>query len=172
MNLIITCARNLESDAKDEIKRILNSLGDEGAHITITDMSGILTIDTKLEPPLIIQHVKKTISEEPWLVRYCMRIIPVYETVTTDLVEIASAVSKLTNIIQKQDTYKILVEKRNYDLPKKEIISEIAKKIDNKVSLDNPDWVVLVEIIGKTTGVSVIKQDLILSIPKMKRRLE
>ena len=61
MNLILTCARNLEHDAKNEIKQIFEELGDEDSKITITSMSGILTCITKLDPLLVIEKIKEKI---------------------------------------------------------------------------------------------------------------
>ena len=44
-----------------------------------------------------------------------------------------------------------------------EIIAKVASEIDNKVDLENPDWIVLVEIIGKLVGISVLRPDEIFS---------
>jgi tRNA acetyltransferase TAN1 len=53
-----------------------------------------------------------------------------------------------------------------------EVISEIAKIIPNKVSLENPDWVIQIEIFGNKTGVSILKKNTIFSLEKAKRNLE
>ena len=56
MNLIITCARHLEEDTEEELRDILDELGDSDIEVSISDMSGILTAQTKLDP---IEVVKK-----------------------------------------------------------------------------------------------------------------
>ena len=48
MNLIITCPRHFEPETEDELIDILEEFGDSDAKITITNMSGILTAETKL----------------------------------------------------------------------------------------------------------------------------
>ena len=48
MNLIVTCARNLEGEAEEEIMDILDELGDPDVKISVSNMSGIITIQTKL----------------------------------------------------------------------------------------------------------------------------
>ena len=78
----------------------------------------------------------------------------------------------LKSIIQENDSYRITVEKRNSNLPSSQIINEIAKIIPNKVSLDEPDWVILVEIFGEKTCISILKNDSIFSLEKSKRNLE
>jgi tRNA(Ser,Leu) C12 N-acetylase TAN1 len=47
----------------------------------------------------------------------------------------------------------------------------VAEIIDNPVDLENPDWVVLVEILGSETGVSVIKPVDTLNVQKERHRL-
>ena len=172
MNLIVTCPRNLELEAESEIKKILNELDDQEPEIFQTDMRGILMVNTILEPLKIIDWVKNKINDEPWFFRYCLRIIPVQKTTDTDIDKIKQNVMNLKSIIQENDSYRITVEKRNSNVPSSQIINEIAKTIPNKVSLDEPDWVILVEIFGEKTCISILKNDSIFSLEKSKRNLE
>ena len=172
MNLIVTCPRNLEPEAESEIKKILNELDDQEPEIFQTDMRGILMVNTILEPLKIIDWVKNKINDEPWFFRYCLRIIPVQKTTDTDIDKIKQNVMNLKSIIQENDSYRITVEKRNSNMQSSQIINEIAKIIPNKVSLDEPDWVILVEIFGEKTCISILKNDSIFSLDKSKRNLE
>ena len=65
MNLIITCARSLESETKNEISKILDELGDQEPEILNVGMRGILMVNTIIEPSKIIDYVKNKIIEEP-----------------------------------------------------------------------------------------------------------
>ena len=171
MNLIVTCSRNFEEETKNEIKDILDKLGDKTPEVTITDLSGILTVKTSIGFDSIIRKIKQILDDEPWSVRYSLRIIPIQGISTTNIDAIVSEMKKLTSIIQEHESFKIVVEKRNSDISSKEIISEIAKDLQNKVSMENPDWILLVEILGGKSGVSVVKEDSIISVQKIKRRL-
>ncbi|MDP2667940.1 MAG: THUMP domain-containing protein [Nitrosopumilaceae archaeon] len=171
MNLIVTCSRNFEEEAKNEIKNILDKLGDKTPEVTITDLSGILTVKTSIAHDSIIRKIKQILDDEPWSVRYSLRIIPIQGISTTNIDAIVSEMKKLTGVIQEHESFKIVVEKRNSDISSKEIISEIAKDLQNKVSMENPDWILLVEILGGKSGVSVVKEDSIISVQKIKRRL-
>jgi tRNA acetyltransferase TAN1 len=172
LNLIVTCPRNLEPEAENEIKKILNELDDQEPEIFKTDMRGILMVNTIVEPLKIIDWVKNKINDEPWFFRYCLRIIPVQKTTDTDIDKIKQNVMNLKSIIQENDSYRITVEKRNSNMSSSQIINEIAKIIPNKVSLDEPDWVILVEIFGEKTCISILKNDSIFSLEKSKRNLE
>ena len=169
MNLIITCARNLESETKKEIKKILNQLDDQEPEILKVGMRGILMVNTVIEPSKIIDLVKNKIIEEPWLIRYCLRIIPIQSITETEIDKIKQNVIKLKDTIQKNDSYRITIEKRNTNISSNEIITEIAKIFPNKVSLDQPDWIILIEILGDKTGISILKNSELFSLDKSKR---
>jgi len=171
LNLIVTCPRNFEEEAQNEIKKILEELGDKTPEITITDLSGILTVKTSIDHDSVIRKIKQILDDEPWSIRYSLRIIPIQGISTTSVDAIASEMKKLTGVIQKHESFKIVVEKRNSNISSKEIIVEIAKNLQNKVSMENPDWILLVEILGGKSGVSVVKEDSIISVQKIKRRL-
>ena len=172
MNLIITCARSLESETKNEISKILDELGDQEPEILNVGMRGILMVNTIIEPSKIIDYVKNKMIEEPWLIRYCLRIIPIQMITETEIDKIKQNVIKLKDTIQKNDSYRITIEKRNTSISSNEIITEIAKIFPNKVSLNQPDWIILIEILGNETGISVLKDEELFSLDKSKRMSE
>ena len=169
MNLIVTCARNLESETKNEIKKILDELGVQEPEILNVGMRGILMVNTIIEPSKIVDWVKNKIIEEPWLIRYCLRLIPIQRMTETEIDKITQNVIKLKDTIQKNDSYRITIEKRNTSISSNEIITEVAKIFPNKVSLNQPDWIILIEILGNKTGISILKNDELFSLDKAKR---
>ena len=171
MNLIITCARHLEEDTEEELRDILDELGDSEIEVSISDMSGILTAQTKLDPIEVVKKMKEMLLDQPWSIRYCLRIIPIQKVIETKIESIEMAISNISNQIIDGETYRILIEKRNSDISSKEIITKIAHEIKNKVSLDFPDKIILIEILGGMTGISILKEADILSIEKTKRSM-
>ena len=171
MNLIVTCARHLEGDAEDELIDILDELGDPNIKITVSNMSGIITAQTKLDPIEVVRKMKEKLLDEPWSIRYCLRVIPIQKVIETSIDEIQKAVSNISNQIEEKESYRILIEKRNSDISSKEIITKIANGVKNKVSLDFPDKIILIEILGIVTGISILKKSDILSLEKTKRSM-
>ena len=171
MNLIVTCARNLEGEAEEEIMDILDELGDPDVKISVSNMSGIITIQTKLDPIEVVRKMKEILLDEPWSIRYCLRVIPIQKIVETNLEKIEECISSISDRIEDNESYRILIEKRNSDISSKEIITNIANQIKNKVSLDFPDKIILIEILGIVTGISLIKKSDILSLEKTKRSM-
>jgi tRNA acetyltransferase TAN1 len=62
----------------------------------------------------------------------------------------------------------VTAEKRFTQISSKELIEAAAAGIKRKVNLSKPDKVVLIEVLGGFTGVSIVKPEEILSILKEK----
>jgi len=171
MNLIVTCSRHLEGDTEDELIDILEELGDSDVKISVSSMSGIITVETKLDPIEVVRKMKEMVLDEPWSIRYCLRVIPIQRVVETSIEKIKKTISSMSDQIEEKESYRILIEKRNSDISSKEIITKIANGVKNKVSLDFPDKVILIEVLGIVTGISILKKSDILSLEKTKRSM-
>jgi len=168
-NMLLTTYRHMESEAGAEVSHLLGEIGDKAPEIRHTGVSGLLTCKTNLDPLEVTQKIKKIVQDEPWKVRYVLRLIPIDIVVNTDIVDIKNAVVDLAARIKESETFRVTVEKRRSNIKTTEIIEAVAGVIDRKVSLERQDWVVLIEVVGRETGVSVIKPDNIFSTVKVKR---
>lgn len=169
MNLIVTCSRHLEDEAAQEVSAILEDLGDDNVQTEKTDFSGVIVVHTNLDPFLAIQKIKQIVIDEPWSIRYCLRFTPIEKFTEVRIEKILNAIKELTRKIKSNETYRITIQKRGSDLSSKELIESIANDIDNKVSLDNFDWNIIVEIIGDTCGIVIARNDDVISTLKLKR---
>ncbi len=168
-NLIVTAPRGQENLAAIELEDLLRSLGDNSPQVSITSITGLLTAKTSLDPLSVIEKVKAIMEEEPWRIGTLMRMIPVEEVVESRIDEIAQAAEKLASKIPEDQSFRITVEKRHTSLSSSEIIEAAAKNINRRVDLKNPDWIVLIEVVGAYTGISVLKPDQILSLAKLRK---
>lgn len=169
MNLIATCSRHLEEEACDEIAEIIQELGDDSPRIGKSSFSGIIWIDTSIDPFVVISEIKKIILDEPWRMRYCHRFIPIRQSTSSGLENIVESVRNQIKIMKDTDTYRITIEKRGSEISSKELIDSIADIIPNKVSLESYDWNVMIQIMGGITGASILKEEDIVSTLKLKR---
>ncbi|MDP9498876.1 MAG: THUMP domain-containing protein [Thermoproteota archaeon] len=158
-NLLVTTYRHREYDAVDELNVILQRFKIDMEMIEIQNVSGIILALANLNPFELITKFKELLAEEPWQFRYILRVIPIERALYTDLKNLEREVENLTlKKIKVNDTFRISVEKRHTSKRSKEIISSIANKLQNRVSLENPDWIILIEIIGNKTGISILKE--------------
>ncbi len=120
-------------------------------------------------PKPLLTFITDFVKSEPFKVRFIMRIIPVDKVVDTKINAIVKAVKELSSVISPAETFRITIEARDSPYSEKELIDAIADAVDRKVNLDSPDKIVLLEIFGEYSGVSVISPREIVSIQKLKR---
>jgi tRNA acetyltransferase TAN1 len=98
-----------------------------------------------------------------------LKVTPITGTVASDPEEIAEFAAKLGEALKKDEKYRVTVEKRRTSISGRALIEAVAERIDREVDLDEPDKIVLIQIVGEVTGVSVIPPDKILSVEREKR---
>ncbi len=168
-NLIVSTYRFREEDAQDEILKMLNIFGDPEAESEIAEVKGLILAKTSLDPIAVINDLKKLVVSEPWQLRYILRVLPVQVVTPTRLDAISEAARDLGKKIGN-GTFRVTVEKRHTSLSSTQIVNAIANRISNKVNLDDPDLVILVQILGGLTGLSVLRPDQIFSSVIEKRK--
>ena len=169
-NLLITTARGNEEDACSEIWYLLGEIGDQAATIDKTGVTGLIIAKTTLDHFEVIMKFRNILKERPWEFRYTLRVIPIEKVVRTDLGEIQKVATELASKIKEAETFRVTVEKRFSKTSTSDLIEAAAANIERKVSLEKPDKIVLIEVIGGLTGVSVIKPTDIMSITREKLR--
>jgi tRNA acetyltransferase TAN1 len=129
---------------------------------------GIIEVDVE-NPKALLSFLSDFVRSEPFRVRYILRVIPIDKVVDTKLEDIAKAVKDLAQSIGPGETFRITIEARDSPYSDKKLIDALADAVDRKVSLDSPDKVVLLEIFGEYSGISVISPQDIVSVQKLKR---
>jgi tRNA acetyltransferase TAN1 len=97
-----------------------------------------------------------------------LRIIPVQKVVNTNLEEVKAAAADLTAKMTEVETFRVTVEKRFTPIHSKDFIEAVAAEVKNKVDLDNPNRILLVEVLGGYTGLALVKPSDIISVLKEK----
>src|SRR4029453_16046385 len=167
-NLLVTTFRYKESDASDELYQLLDMLGDKEPSIEITSISGIILANTHLDPLQIVENCREMVRNEPWRFRYVLRIIPLEKICRAELTDIHNVVNQLCPKIGQHETFMVMIEKRHTKLHSKEIISTVTSDIDKKVNLDNPNWIILIQIVNRLAGISILRSNQIFSSVKEK----
>jgi tRNA acetyltransferase TAN1 len=168
-NLIVSTFRFREESAQDEILEKLEIFGDPEAESEIIDIKGLILAQTSLDPLVVIDKLRELVALEPWQIRYVLRVLPVQVVIPTMLDSITTAARDLAPKIGNE-TFRITVEKRHNSLSSMQIIKTIASQISNKVDLENPGWIILVQILGGLTGLSVLRPNQIFSSVIEKRK--
>ncbi len=75
---------------------------------------------------------------------------------------------QLSMKIGYDETIKVIIEKRHTNLRSNEIISNVTSDLDIKVNLSDPNWIILIQIVNRLAGISVLRSDQIFSSVKEK----
>jgi len=94
------------------------------------------------------------------------RVFPVVARVPTEIDAIVEEVKRQAVVIEENQKFRITLEKRDTDFRSLDIIDPVAAVIERDVDLKNHDWVVLIEVMGKTTGVTVMPPEGMLNVQK------
>lgn len=167
LNFLISCPRLKERDACAESYYFFSFIGDEDAKCRKSKFPGLLYVTSSLKPLEGIKKLREIALDDPNSFRFILKIQPIQKIVNTNITEMVDWVKNNKDNISKSETFKILIEKRSTDLSREELISTLAELIDNKVDLDNPDKILMVQILGDYTGLSIIEPNDIVSIPKI-----
>lgn len=170
-NLLATTERLNESEACSELWMLLRAIGDETPSVDRSPIRGLILAKTKYDPIVAIRNLRSELHENPSNFRVLFRILPIQKWVPTDMEKMKEVVDTLSSRIGKNESFRITLEKRRTNLRSKELIDKIAEDIDRKVNLVHPDWVVLLEIIGRVTGISVVRAEALLNVQKERAKL-
>jgi len=167
-NLLATTSRGNEDEACSELWYLLGQIGDPAPVVDKTSVAGLIAVKTAFNPFEVVEKFRLILRERPYEFRYTLRVIPIEKVVRTDLREIQRVATELSAKIGKNETFRVTVEKRFNETPTKDIIEAAASNIERKVDLNNPDKILLIEVVGGFTGISLVKPEDILSVVKEK----
>jgi tRNA acetyltransferase TAN1 len=170
-DLVISTSRGNEKNTCSEMWYLLGEVGDRGSTIETTSVTGLVVAKTKLNPVKAIQDLRGLLKERPWEFKYTLKLVPIEEVVKGTIDAIQQAAVTLAQGIEKSEKFRITVEKRRTELSSKTIIDAVAKRIVRKVDLEHPDKILLIEIIGQSAGLALIRSEDVLSIEREKRKI-
>jgi len=170
-NLLATTSRGSERQMCSEMLYLLKEeIGDPTSAVDKTGVRGLIAAKTTLDPYEVIEKFRAILQERPYEFRYALRIIPIEKVVRTDLDEIKCAVAELAAKIGENETFRVTVEKRFTSVHSRDFVEAAAADIRRNADLENPDKILLIEVIGGLTGISLIKPSDILAVVKEKMR--
>jgi tRNA acetyltransferase TAN1 len=171
-NFLATTYRYKEEDLMDELEGLFYDFGESTAEVQETNISGLIVGKSSKDSELFIPYLRAKLKDSPWEIRNLLRFVPIQKVVLTEVEEIRNCLLDLAKEkIVGGGPVKILVEKRHTKLTKKDIIDSVGPHLNYPVNLTNPTWILLVEIIGKYSGISVIRADMMFSSMTEKRVL-
>ncbi|WP_297497999.1 THUMP domain-containing protein [Thermococcus sp.] len=150
MILLVTAPQGREGDAILELEWALGKVRVRG-----TDWRGVLLAETPLGKEEALERLKKFETQA------VQRVIPFDDLVPARWEVIEDAVLRLAGTIDGSFAVRARV-RGNKKLKERELEiklgSLLVERFGYKVNLSDPDWTVVVEVLGKKAGVGVLKR--------------
>ena len=115
---------------------------------------------------IVIKKIKEILNKDPNFFKFILKIVPIDYVCETNLKTISQIVENhYTEFIDKTDTFKIDLKRRNNDIIEREhLIKYVANNIENQVNLENPDKIIRIELLGNSCGIVFLKPDEIIRL--------
>ncbi|MFX0031612.1 MAG: THUMP domain-containing protein [Candidatus Hodarchaeota archaeon] len=169
-NLLVSTSRYNEDNARAEMWFILLMCGDHYSIFSSLDFQGLIAVATTLNHRKVVSKIKKLMNQNANFFQYILKIVPIDYVCQTNARTIKAIIQKhQKEYINNQESFMIKLNRRkNEIIDRDNLIESIARIIDNKVNLENPDKIVRIEVLGKFTGISFLKpNDIIKTRNKM-----
>jgi tRNA acetyltransferase TAN1 len=167
-NLLATTMRGNERQMCYELVYLLKEIGDSAPEVGKTGIRGVIVGKTVLNPVEAIEKFRGILQERPYEFRYALRILPIEKVIRTDLAEVKRVAAELAAKIGENETFRVTVEKRFTSIHSRDFIEAAAADIHNKAIMENPDKILLIEVVGGLTGMALIKPSDVLAVVKEK----
>jgi len=166
-NLFVSVMKGFEIPACEEMKDLLEQLGDTNPQVTTPIAQGIILAYTNLDPFNVIKKIKELIQKDKFRYLLILKIRPIESVVETDLEEIKQVCSNLVDKkIRKNETFRITLERRFTNVARNDLITAAASNIDRKVDLKQADKIVFIEVLENSVGISILSPEDEVSIIK------
>lgn len=165
-NLLISSSRFNEINAKAELWFTLLICGDKYPIISDLEFQGLITCLTNLKGKEVILKIKEILKKDPDFFQYILKIVPIDFVCETNIRIIKEIIdNNYREYINKEESFRITLKRRKNELiERNNFINLVAKNIENKVDLDNPDKIIRIEILGNYCGICFLEPDDLLRI--------
>ena len=170
-NLLATAEQMVMSKACSQLWMNLRAVGDPEPRVDRSRIKGLILARTTMNPVEAVHKLRGHMEAEPSRYENLYRVLPVQAWTTSSPDNIIEALAPMKGRVGQEESFRVTLEKRRIQLSSLEIIEPVAELFDRKVDLENPDWVVLVEVLGSDVGVSVVKPGDVLNVQKERARL-
>jgi tRNA acetyltransferase TAN1 len=157
--------------AKREVLRILKGLGATEPWVVKSDVRGIAIVHSGLDNREVIRCCRTLRQERSQAFQFAIKWVPVDHWCATSLEAIKTLIDKvLAPQIGAGQSWAMKVCKRRWQqYHTSEIVEHLAAGIDRKVDLDNPDWLLWVDILGRDTALTLLRPGEIFSLGRPHR---
>jgi tRNA acetyltransferase TAN1 len=168
-NLLVSYDPAHEGSAKSEIEALLKEIKADGIFLK-SEVDGLFELVLE-HPKAAVKELKNLCGEESGMFKYTFHWIPIDTWCKTSVEDMQKTIKKHETDIKENERWKMEFEKRlSHEMHTYDMISKLTEVVENPhVDLEKPQKIIKVEVIGKHTGISVLKPEEQLIVPREKK---
>ena len=168
-NLLITFDPNHAGSAQTEVVAVCDRVGIKPQFLK-SDVEGLFKIKAA-DAKKLVKQLRELCYGEPELFSATFHYVPIEKWCSSKLEDMKKVVKTFVPGIGAQERWKMQLNKRHFEGESTEIILKLTEVVErSNVDLTSPEKIIQVEIIGNQAGVSLLKPDEYLNVPKMKQQ--
>jgi len=168
-NLLVSYEPAREFSAKQELESLLKELKEEAKFIPLRTQ-GLFVLKVS-NGKKVIKRLGNMHKKNPKRFKLTFNYKPIDIWTTSDIRDMQRAMKKLAPKIRKDDKWCLQLNKRNYKGDSYSLVLKLTEHIDRgKVSLDNPEKIILAEMMGNRAAFSLVHQESLLSTAKKRKK--
>jgi len=172
-NLLVTYHGGLEGLGETEVRTRLQEAGAGLEELKRSDIEGVFLLRVSGDPKKVVSDVRTLCIGSPDLFQETHHWAPVEKWVRTDPSEMARTAAELGSGIATDDKWMLVLHKRRTQMHTMELIKLLTDPIERgKVDLKNPDKMLVVEVMGEMTGMSLVTKEQLLDVNRVRQEVE
>jgi tRNA acetyltransferase TAN1 len=168
-NLMVTFHHNQKGHSEEEVRERMKDLGVFLERLELCEVDGVFLVQVGGDAKVLVSQLKRMCHEDPTRFLYTYHWVPIERWVPSIKREILDAVIELGRGIGEKEKWMMHLHKRHFEEHHDDLIVFLTDPLNRgQVDLEDPDKILAVEILGKTTGVSLLTRHEILDVNKVR----
>jgi len=172
-NLLVTFHENQKGRSELEVRDLLGELGTSVEKLETCDVEGVFLIRVAGEAKVLVSQLKRLCHEDPVGFQYTHHWVPIERWTTSKKEEIRKNAVELGRSIGTDETWMMHLHKRHMPEHYDDLIAYLTEPLNRgTVDLFDPDRILAVEILGKSTGMSLLTRHELLDVNQVRNESE
>lgn len=171
-NILVTFHQNAKVLAEEETRRNLKDVGASVEWLQESEVEGVFET-------LVIGDARKTVADiralcldHPELFQQTHHWVPIDRWVSCEEAEMVNAARELGKGINDTERWMMHLHKRHMQAHTTDLLMLLTEPIEvGVVDLENPDKIVVVEILGDRVGMALVQSEELLDVNKIRESL-
>lgn len=165
--LLVGCISGRKKDSMSEIWHVLiKYCRSKPQDFFELPIHGLFLIGLSFPVKKVIKRLRRVLMKNKFTFINCKKFTPIEKLVKSNPQEILEVIKPMLSRVPGKDTWRITVTKRHSSLNRSKMVDQIANlptAPKGFVDLENPQWIINVEILGEWAGLSVFPSNTVLA---------